>query len=96
VDAIRTRIINKLPQSHISRYIVHGANSVTGFDELLISLFFHLLLKSRYPSLDLIFGVAFEFEFPTVIQNTLKIGQKYFTVPRAQERVSGASERASG
>ena len=40
----------------------------------------------------------------TVIQNTLKTGQKYLTVPgaqervseRASERVSGASERAGG
>lgn len=32
-------------------------------DELLISLFSNLLLKYRYPSFDLIFGIAFEFEF---------------------------------
>ena len=36
------------------------------------------------------------FPLHTVIQNTLKIGQEYSTVPRAQERVSErASERVS-
>ena len=41
-------------------------------------------------------GEGSELDHVTVIQDTLKVGQKYSTVPRAQERVSErASERVS-